>query len=209
VIVPGSADLPRLLRDNPHSVTHLLETLTGEPLTANVLQQNSMTARAGNELEVGVDRTITQRIVVLLGHRTGVPYVYAESVFVPERLSLQVCTQLEHTSDPIGRILATQGLALTRVDLAPPAERPQHVLDTVAPGAVIVWARAYRLMMGDMAVFAIREWFFRSILEARERLGSGASQTDAASSVADQVASGSPDRGRGGQSGHSGRGVRG
>jgi len=197
------------LCDNPDSVTYLLETLTGEPLTANVLQQNSMTIRAGNELEVGADRSVTQRIVVLLGQRTCVPYVYAESVFVPERLPLQVCTQLEHTSDPIGRILATHGLALARVDLAPPAERPQHVLDTVVPGAVIVWARAYRLMLGDMVVFAIREWFFRSVLEARDRLGSGVSQTDAGSSVADQVASGAPDRGRGGQSGHSGRGVRG
>jgi hypothetical protein len=58
------------LRDNPDSVTHLLETLTGEPLTANVLQQHSTTARAGNEFEVGVGRTITQRRRAQ-GHRTS------------------------------------------------------------------------------------------------------------------------------------------
>jgi chorismate-pyruvate lyase len=171
-MVPGSAELPRLLRDSPDSVTHLLETLTGEPLTADVLRQYSTTARAGNDLEVGVGRTITQRIVVLKGHRTGVPYVYAESVFVPERLPLQVRTELEHTSDPIGRILATRGLTLDRVGLVPPPEQAPHVLDAVA-GAVIVWARAYRFMRGDMVVFAIREWFFRSVNEAHDRRASG------------------------------------
>jgi chorismate-pyruvate lyase/quinol monooxygenase YgiN len=190
VNVPGSADLPRLLRDSSDSVTHLLEALTGEPLTADVLQQYSTRVRAGDGLGVGVDRTITQRIVVLKGHRTGVPYVYAESLFVPERLPLGVRTELEHTSDPIGRILATHGLALAGVDLATPPERTRHALDTVAVGAVIEWARAYRLMMGDVVVFAIREWFFRSVLEARDRLASEASRTDAGSSVTDQVASG-------------------
>ena len=32
-----------------------------------------------------------------------------------------------------------------------------------------VWSRAYRLSIDELPVFAIREWFFSSVLEALDR----------------------------------------
>jgi hypothetical protein len=43
-------------------------------------------------------------------------------------------------------------------------------LDGVAAGASpIVWSRAYRLTIDELPVFAICEWFFRSVQDAAER----------------------------------------
>jgi chorismate-pyruvate lyase len=33
----------------------------------------------------------------------------------------------------------------------------------------VVWSRAYRLVIDELPVFAIREWFLRSVLEALDR----------------------------------------
>ena len=33
----------------------------------------------------------------------------------------------------------------------------------------VVWSRAYQLIIDERPVFAIREWFFRSVLEAMDR----------------------------------------
>jgi hypothetical protein len=56
VTAPGPSPLPRLLRDNPDTVTHLLEELTGEPLVADVVRQYSLPAEARNALGVGPAR---------------------------------------------------------------------------------------------------------------------------------------------------------
>ncbi len=167
---PGPAPLPLLLRDNPDTVTHLLEALTGEPLVADVVRQYSRPAEARNTLGVGAGQTVTHRIAVLQGGVTMVPYVYAESAYVPGRLPEAARFQLEHTNDPIGRVLAAHGLAHVREDT--PSARPgtPQALDGLAADAsAIVWCRAYRLMIDDLPVFAICEWFFRSVQHAVER----------------------------------------
>lgn len=169
---PGPSPLPLLLRDNPDTVTHLLEELTGEPLVADVIRQYSMAAGAGNVLGVGAGEPLTHRIAVLKGAVTTVPYVYAESAFVPTRLPEAACVQLERTSDPIGRVLAAHGLAPVRVDdpTPGPAMCVPRALDGGASGpSVIVWSRAYRLTIDGLPIFAIGEWFFRSVQSAVER----------------------------------------
>ena len=133
---PGPSSLPRLLRDNPDTVTHLLEALTGEPLVADVVRQYSMPAEAGNTLGVGAGQTVTQRIAVLKGGVTTVPYVYAESAFVPARLPESARLQLERTSDPIGRILAAHGLDHVREETASPGlPGTPRALDAAVTGA--------------------------------------------------------------------------
>jgi chorismate-pyruvate lyase len=159
-----------MLRDNQGTVTHLLEALTGEPLVADVVRQYSMPAEAGNTLGVGAGQTMTHRIAVLKGGVTMVPYVYAESAFVPARLPESACLQLERTSDPIGRVLAAHGLNHAREETPSPGAGELRVLDAAATGAsAVVWSRAYRLRIDDVAVFAICEWFFRSVQDALER----------------------------------------
>jgi chorismate-pyruvate lyase len=182
VTAPGPPSLPRLLRDNPRTVTHLLEELTGEPLVADVVRQYSLPAEAGNTLGVGAGQTVTHRIAVLKGRVTSVPYVYAESAFVPARLPELARLQLEQTSDPIGRILAAHGLAYAREGSPASGPGTPGALDRVEGGAAgasgasgasgvadVVWSRAYVLTIDGLPVFAISEWFFRSVEDALER----------------------------------------
>jgi chorismate-pyruvate lyase len=170
VTAPGPSPLPRLLRDNPDTVTHLLEELTGEPLVADVVRQYSMPAEARNTLRVGAGQTVTHRIAVLKGSVTLVPYVYAESAFVPARLPEAARLQLAQTSDPIGRVLAAHGLTHVREDTPASGPGTPRELDGTAAGAsAIVWSRAYRLTIDDLPAFAICEWFFRSVERAVER----------------------------------------
>jgi chorismate-pyruvate lyase len=170
VTAPGPSSLPLLLRHNPDTVTHLLEALTGEPLVADVVRQYSTSAEADNPLEVGAGQTVTHRIAVLKGGVTMVPYVYAESVFVPARLPQSACLQLERTNDPIGRVLAAHGLEHVREETPAAGAATPRVLDAAATGAsAVVWSRAYRLRIEDRPVFAICEWFFRSVQDAVER----------------------------------------
>jgi chorismate-pyruvate lyase len=166
----GPSPLPRLLRDNPDTVTHLLEALTGEPLVADVVRQHSMAAEVGSPLGLGGGQPVTHRIAVLKGAVTKVAYVYAESAFVPARLPEAARLALAHTSDPIGRVLAACGMALVREDLPTSGSGAPQMQDAAASGvATVVWFRAYRLTLGAHPVFAIREWFFRSVQDALER----------------------------------------
>jgi chorismate-pyruvate lyase len=170
VTAPGPPSLPRRLRANPDTVTHLLEELTGEPLVADVVRQFSRPAEAGNTLGVGAGQIVTHRIAVLKGGVTSVPYVYAESAFVPARLPDVARLQLEETSDPIGRILAAHGLAYVREESTASGPGTPRALDRVDGGAAaIVWSRAYTLTIDGVPVFAISEWFFRSVAHALER----------------------------------------
>jgi chorismate-pyruvate lyase len=168
--MPSDAtDLKRLL-DSPETVTHFLETLMGEVLVAEVVRQYPVAADSDNPLGVTVGQAMTRRISVLKGRATDVSYLYADSIFVPERLPEEVWAQLERSSDPIGRVLVAHGLKLGRVPLPPPGR-----FGAKAPGAdvefatEIVWSRAYRLTIDGQPMFAIREWFLRSVLDAIDR----------------------------------------
>jgi chorismate-pyruvate lyase len=170
VTAPGPPPFARLLRDNPDTVTHLLEERTGEPLEADVVRQYSQPADARNPFGLEAGQTVTHRIAVLRGGVTMVPYVYAESAFVPARLPEAVRARLEQTKDPIGRILAAHGLVHAREDDVSFAPNTPLALDAATPGpSPIVWSRAYRLTIDDLPVFAICEWFFRSVQTALER----------------------------------------
>ena len=80
------SDLERTLLNSPGTVTQFLETLTGDLLIADVVRQYSVTAGTENDLGVAAGHALTHRITVLKGRTTSRPYLYAESMFVPERL---------------------------------------------------------------------------------------------------------------------------
>ena len=166
----GPVDLEKILLGGPDTVTHALETLTGESLSAEVICQYPAPA-VGNTLAVTMGQSLTRRTAVLRGRPSGVPYLYAESAFVPERLPDGARHQLEHTGAPIGRVLVAHGLHLTRDPLAPPDEPHPTAAVTASGQWGIVWARAYRLRVDGAPVFAIREWFFGSVLDALDRSG--------------------------------------
>jgi chorismate-pyruvate lyase len=165
-------DLEKILFGGPETVTHTLETLTAESLSAEVISQYLAPADEADALAVTRGQSLIRRIAVLRGSPSGVPYLYAESTFVAERLPEGARYQLEHTSDPIGRVLVAHGLPLTRDQLTQP-DRPYPTAAVTAGSPMgIVWARAYRLRIGSAPVFAIREWFFESVVHALARSGS-------------------------------------
>jgi chorismate-pyruvate lyase len=164
------SELQKKLLDGPGTVTHFLETLTGERLIADVVRQYPVSASSNNDLEVPTGQAMTHRIAVLRGLMTKRPYLYAESTFVQERLPEQARDQLERTTDPIGRVLIAHKVGLIRESLPRPelvrVDVPVTDLDL---GSEIVWSRTYRLTLDGRPVFAIREWFLRSVLDALDR----------------------------------------
>jgi chorismate-pyruvate lyase len=164
------ADLQRVLGDGPTTVTEVLEQLTGESIVAEVARQDTIAAASDNALALPTGQPITRRIALLKGATSQEPYLYAESIFVPERLPSDVRTRLEQTSDPIGRILGAHGFHLEREALPAPAQPdPSPSVAWRGGAAEIVWARSYVLRLNGLSVFAIDEWFFRSVLEALDR----------------------------------------
>jgi chorismate-pyruvate lyase len=119
-----------------------------------------------------VGQVLTQRDAVLKGRTTNASYLYAESLFAPERLPERARVQLAETDDPIGRVLAQHAAKLAREALPRPQRAgPPDGISIAASAADVVWARAYRLMIDGLPVFAISEWFFASVVEALECRG--------------------------------------
>jgi chorismate-pyruvate lyase len=175
-------DLRRMLRralaELP-TVTGFLESLTGEPLVADVMSQGPAPSDPDHGLAVAPDRTVIRRIARLRG-RGGTPYVYADTSFVPGRLPEGARRRLAHGDDPIGRVLVDEGLEPVRLPaVGEPDWRCPAPAEPEAADAV-VWRRAYRLALGGRPVFAIREWFLRPVLDAladSRRAGDGRSRS--------------------------------
>jgi chorismate-pyruvate lyase len=156
-----------VLLDSSGTVTQFLETITGELILADVVRQSMVKAEPGNGLGVATGQVVTRRIAILVGRTTHLQYLYAETSFAPERLPEQVLAQLETTDHPIGQVLVAHGLTLGREPV--PEQEARTPSPEIELAAEIVFTRAYRLMIDASPVFAIREWFLRSVLEALER----------------------------------------
>jgi chorismate-pyruvate lyase len=179
---PDSKALQRLLLDSRDTATHFLEALTGEPLLAEVVRQTAVVHRTpvvhdpalssepAGVFDVTAGEGVLRRIAVLRGRVSAIPYVYAESTYLPGRLPESVQRRLASTTDPIGRVLSEHGLRQRRHEVSPPQEGAPTPIDgsAAAAGAVVCW-RAYRLEVDEVPVFAIEEWFFRSVLDAMAR----------------------------------------
>jgi chorismate-pyruvate lyase len=175
VTASGPVDLQRWLRDSSGTVTQLLEHLTGDVLSAEVIAQSPTQSGADavvdGALTPATGQQLTRRVALLRGSPSGLPYVYAESAFVPDRLPEPVRRRLADTRDPIGRVLVAHALPMAREAL--PSPEPPPPTDAVAVATAgtseIVWARAYRLLVDGAPVFAIREWFLGTVLDALDR----------------------------------------
>jgi chorismate-pyruvate lyase len=151
------------------TVTDILETVTEEPLVADVISLIRTPAGAANVLDVEVGQELVLRIAVLRGERTHRRYLHAETLYVPDRLPLDALTRLERTTDPIGRVLADFGAPWSREPISPAGRiveaYPSHGPDS----SEVVWERAYRLLVDGTPTFAIHEWFLQPVLDAVER----------------------------------------
>jgi chorismate-pyruvate lyase len=163
---PGSSELERILEDRTRTVTGLLEALTGEPVFADVISRRTVRAGADNALDVAPGHALAQRTAVLRGDNSWRGYLYAESLYVPERLSAEALARLEATSEPIGSVLADQGIRWAREPLPDPGPVGDPASDSGPEARQVVLGRAYRLLVDDLPAFAIREWFLRPVIDA-------------------------------------------
>jgi chorismate-pyruvate lyase len=161
--------LRRALADRA-TVTGFLETLTGEPLVADVVRQGPAPPDPADGLAVEGEGPVIRRIARLRG-RGGTPYLDAATAFVPSRLPPNARRRLAQGSDPIGRVLVEEGLVAVQLPAFGPVRQQWPLTSGPAEPAVagvaeVVWRRAYRLALEGRPVFAIREWFLRPVLDA-------------------------------------------
>jgi chorismate-pyruvate lyase len=164
--------LERALLRTGGTVTAFLETVTGEVVEADMIEQGVIEATAASRLEVDTGHSLVSRQAILRGRTSRRDYLYAETLFVPDRLPDGVPHLLETTRDPIGRLLAARGVGMTRTVLGAPDRTP--AVARLGPGNSVdaaIFARRYRVDTCGVAVMLIDEWFLPDLRDAVLRAG--------------------------------------
>jgi len=159
-------DLESSLSRTSGTVTSFLENLVGEPIVARERSQNPSRAQPSNPLQVPAGHPLIFRTAVLRGRTSGRSYVYAETLLVPNRLSINVRRRLERSSDPIGRILEDEEIPVTRLSLRGPA--PDSASISPVTGTEVgdpLLARTYRVDSAGTPLMVITEWFLAPLGE--------------------------------------------
>jgi chorismate-pyruvate lyase len=163
---PTASDLQIALHRSEGTVTEFLEHLAGEPVDADVLSQDAGPAGHDNSLGLEPDAELIRRSVLLTGRTSGRRFVYAESTIAMERLPGDARLRLESTREPIGRVLARNGLAISRQPL------PGNPIPVRATGGIVdlldgaALCRRYRISVGREAAIVISEWFLQTVPDA-------------------------------------------
>jgi chorismate-pyruvate lyase len=155
--------LESALSETGRTVTSFLEELVGERVDAHERRHVRVAASTRNLFGVEKGHLLVQRSAVLQGRDSAQPFVNAETLLVPGRLPAAFYQRLETSADPIGRILATEGIDFTRSRLpGPHRTRPWGVAALPVPDDYLL-ARTYRVEINGLAVMVISEWFLRSL----------------------------------------------
>jgi chorismate-pyruvate lyase len=181
--------LDRMVLTADGTVTTLLEAGTGEPIVTRTIRQSGpatldrLRAVSGcwwqpdvSLLGLAPGDRLMARQVTLTGALTGVVYVLAESLVVPDRLPEWFAGSLAQTGSSLGRLLAAGRLETRReiqqIDTERAGEAADHL--DIWPSATLV-RRSYTILIGQRAVAAVTEWLVPGRLAATARtIGSGA-----------------------------------
>jgi chorismate-pyruvate lyase len=165
VRVANPSGLETALGRTSGTVTNFLELLVGEGIDAHVRHHTMNRAQFANELRVGEGHPLLHRAATLQGRVSGCSYLYAENVIVMSRLPARFCQRLESSSDPIGRILDEEGIAVTREALAVPVSgNVSRSWDVSFAIGDYLLARTYRIDAGQAPVMVITEWFLTALI---------------------------------------------
>jgi chorismate-pyruvate lyase len=166
VRVETRSRLESALERTSGTVTVFLEQLVGESIDAHGCRHEMIGSNGSNALRTGEDQPLLHRSATLRGRDSGRPYVYAESVIVTSRLPPGFQHRLETGNDPIGRILAEEGIKVDRATLAAPDGfiLPRSSDSHLAVGDFLL-ARTYRIDdLTDTPLMAITEWFLPALV---------------------------------------------
>ena len=97
--------LQRILLGSDGTMTNLLEELSKEELQAHkIFEEVSASESDVPQLSLVSGQQLWHRIITLQGKRTGIHYLYAESLIAPDNLDLDFAEKLLNTNTPIGKI---------------------------------------------------------------------------------------------------------
>lgn len=138
------------------TVTDLVALYTGEPIHVRKLDQQIRVGQAPPLLAcAGPERLLTRRILLCGQERA---WLYAESVFVFERLSAHVQEQLLQTDRPIGLLWKEQRLETFREIVQRGVEAAPDLADHFALDAMEQFvSRTYLIHQGGRPIGAITE----------------------------------------------------
>ena len=162
----------RMLLSADGTVTALLEACTGEPIATRTTRQtgpatlDALLAATGRWwhpdptlLELAPAERLIARRALLLGIRSEIPYVLAESLVAPNRLPARLAERLTLEGTSIGRLLTGWSVETRRELLEITAIRAGEVSDHlgVEPGATLA-RRTYRIVIRQRTAVVVTEW---------------------------------------------------
>ena len=163
VAVTMRVRLESALSETGTTVTAFLEALVGEPIDAHQRRHGTVVAGTANLLGVEAGHLLVERSAVLQGRRSAQTFVNAETLLVPSRLPTAFCRRLWTSADPIGRIMAEEGIDFTRSrPWSPEGRRPTASDGFEAPDEYLL-ARTYLIEIDGSPVMEITEWFLPSL----------------------------------------------
>lgn len=92
----------RILLGCDGTMTNLLEEIAGEALISNKLYEKMWPRKEARWSDSSSRQW--RRIVTLQGEKSGIHYLYADSVLLPENLDAEFANQLLSTQRPIGKL---------------------------------------------------------------------------------------------------------
>jgi chorismate-pyruvate lyase len=143
------------------TITPILEACTGEPMHAVRLSQTvGPCGWSDPQLELGRRQPVLRRSVLVQGSRSGIDYVYAESVIALERIGAGLRDELLFTDRPIGRLLRDHRVETFKEILVsgPEPAGPSAAHFAVDPMQPLP-SRTFRLLCANDPIMRITERF--------------------------------------------------
>jgi chorismate-pyruvate lyase len=153
--------LQRIILIYNGTLTKLLENLLGEQLTVIKLHESiEISPEAVPYLELPTGQNVMHRKICLQGKSSGINWLYAESIIVPDRLPPLFRQELLDSQIPIGK-LWTKHRVETFKELLPPFEETAEDLAVhfkIEPSHLLL-GRTYRVFSQHQSIMMLTEKF--------------------------------------------------
>jgi chorismate-pyruvate lyase len=153
--------IQRIILTSNGTVTKLLEDLLGEQLTVIKLHESMQTHEAAIPyLELPAQQQVIQRKICLQGKDSGINWLYAESMIVPERLEPSFRDELLESQIPIGNLWSKYRVE-TFKEILPPFQQPAGELAShlAMQAQQLLLGRTYRVFSRQQPVMMLTEMF--------------------------------------------------
>jgi chorismate-pyruvate lyase len=151
----------RIILISNGTLTKLLENLVKEQLTVIKLHEyEEINEDAIPYLELSAKHPVIHRKICLQGQNTGINWLYAESIIVPERLPPLFRLELLESETPIGKLWSKHRVE-TFKELLPPFEEPAAQLASYfkVPPEHLLLGRTYRVFSHQQPIMMLTEKF--------------------------------------------------